>query len=193
MNEDKTKKDELLYRMYREVVGLEGYIHDTAQRSLLAISFLILAGATVFGGTLFLSVRRPVDVNLLFADYIIFFVFVLFIGLGTCITLIGLLPYFNVPKDWKRRNENEPESIYFGLMIGKYSRNKWVEYLSSISTDALISKSIDDLSYEIHLIAEKIDKKKKSVKAGLILFIFSSVVLVLMVLVLAIFLALNML
>ena len=53
-NEDK-EKDELLYRMYREVVGLDGYIQSTAQRSLLATSFIILAGATVFGSTLLLA------------------------------------------------------------------------------------------------------------------------------------------
>jgi hypothetical protein len=48
MTEDEKEKDKLLYRSYKEVVGLDRYVHDTAKRSLLASSFLILAGATVF-------------------------------------------------------------------------------------------------------------------------------------------------
>lgn len=187
MTSNESEKDELLYRSYREVVGLDSYIQETAQRSLLASSFLILAGATVFGGTLFLAKGASKGSSLLNADYFVFFAFVALVLLGTFFTLIAIFPSFNVPEDWKETLPGEPKSMYFGFLIRQMPLKEWTEYLSSVSYDDLLSKSIRDLSYETHLISEKIESRRKKIRISISSYAASSVALILMILVLIVY------
>lgn len=189
MTADEKEKDELLYRSYREVVGLDGYVHDTAQRSLLASSFLILAGVTVFGSALFLASKTSTNVRLLDADYIIFFIFVASISLGTFITLFAIFPSFNIPKKWKQTSPGVPKSIYFGFLIGKEKEKEWLEYASSTNANGFLSKSINDLPYETYLIAVKVKRRRRIVKLALSFFMSSSLVLLVMVLLLIVYVA----
>ena len=67
-------------------------------------------------------------------------------------------------------------------------RGAWVNFLLKTGTDNLLDKAINDLSYETHLIAEKIEKKVKWSTRGFDLYlasIFSMVIMAITMVVLA--------
>lgn len=75
MGSQDLEKERILKQSFDEVNSLTKYQEKRAESGLLAASFLILAGAIVFGSTLFLSTRVSLVDFLLFADYMLFFFF----------------------------------------------------------------------------------------------------------------------
>ncbi len=96
--------------------------------------------------------------------------FIVLISIGTLFILYAIMPRFNIPKKWK---ENFPKSIFFYQHIAAMDQEAWVNYLLNNSTDNMLDKAISDLSFETHLIVEKISKKVKWSMRGFCLYLGS--------------------
>lgn len=92
-------------------------------------------------------------------------------------------PSFNVPNKWKN---DFPKSIFFYKQIYAMDIDAWQKYLLGTSIDDLLDKAIKDLSYETHLIAEKIGAKVKMTKRGFDFYLVSVIFMLLMVVIIVI-------
>lgn len=194
MDDDIAKKDEILYRMFQEEVSTYHHIETKGSTALLASSFLILAGATVFGSTLFLMTKVSIDKWLLSIGYIVFFLFIASIAVGTFFIFVGMNPRFSVSKSWECYSSESgtlnfvPKSLYFSLVIRDIKRDDWLGYLNSVSPHDFIQKSSKDLACEIHSVAKTIGYEVRRIRYGFISFTVSSILLTVMVFLLIVYL-----
>lgn len=185
VDQDKIEKFKVIYSSYNEVNNLDRYEDSKAERGLQALAFITLSGVTIFAASLYILTILYKNPALLFTSYALFAIFIVLISVGTIFILYAIKPRFNIPIKW----EGEvPKSIFFYKHIRAMDRGAWVNFLLKTGTDNLLDKAVNDLSYETHLIAEKIEKKVKWSRRGFDLYlasIFSMVIMAITMVVLA--------
>lgn len=179
VDQEKIEKMKVVYSSYTEVNNLDRYEDSKAERGLQALAFITLSGVTIFAASLYILTTLHKNLVLFIASYVLFAIFIVLISVGTIFILYAIKPRFNLPKKWK---EEVPKSMFFYQFIGAMDRDAWVNFLAKNNADALLDKAINDLSYETHLIAEKIGKKVKWATRGFNLYLASVAFMVLMAL-----------
>lgn len=177
VDQDKLEKFKVVYSSYNEVNSLDRYEDSKAERGLQALAFITLSGVTIFAASLYILTILHRNLTLFITSYTFFGIFIVLISIGTIFILYGIKPRFNIPKSW---DGTEPKSIFFYREIASLQRDKWIQYISGKTTDQLLDKAISDLTFETHLIAEKIGKKVKWTKCGFLFYLISVVSMVIM-------------
>ena len=177
---------EITERSLETVTHLTEYEDDKANRILTAMAFLSAFAAVIFA---IVPSRYPLsfpviltrsgfrkDAYLLFGTYGGFVLYAITLILGVAFTLHGMRPRFNIPKGWKP-DGSKPGSYLFFAKIVEVSPADWANSFLNASKDELLTAYVKNSVLETYLVAEKIVPKIKSLKRGVKLFQFSTIIL----------------
>lgn len=189
--------DSLTTRSLDAVTHLTEYEDEKANRILTAMAFI-----SAFAGLLFAAVvghyppaflqqlwrASPWCFFLLTLSYGVFTMYGLVLSAGVALSLYGMKPRFNIPKGWKSPGSYPKSFLFFERIIDVPSAD-WARAFSSTPVEKLEFDYVRNNVLETYLIAEKVPKKLGPLKRASNLYIVSTWILMLWLLVTAITLA----
>ncbi len=186
--EDLKKLSELTSKSLDTVTHLTEYEDEKANRILTAMAFMSAFAAVLFAGVFahyaseFLQKLRavaPCRFYLIETGYAVFGLYALILSIGVAYSLYGMKPRFNVPKGWKSSTTTFPKSFLFFEKINDVPPANWAKAFTATSADNLAFQYIKNNVLESYLIAGKVPLKLKPLKTASNLYIASTCILVL--------------
>jgi hypothetical protein len=179
---------ELTERSLKEVKALTEYEDSKAQRILVAIAFLAALSGTLFSvaGRSLLDAhaiagifRFELPVNwLAIGVFGGFALYALSLAIGAICVLSAVRPKFNIPSHWAAKDQKTfPPSFLFFREILKVRPEQWVEAYVSRDSKALLREYIKNSVIETYLVADKIRIKLQPLETGVMILLWSTVVL----------------
>jgi hypothetical protein len=171
------------------VTHLTEYEDEKANRIMTAVAFLSALVSVAFAVIVqrypFTTVAQIKGLSIhlnsvsLFLLYILFGVYFLLLTLGAAFTLYAVWPRFQIPSSWER-TKTTPGSFLFFKEILNVSGKNWGRSFTQNTPEMLKTEYAKNSILETYLIAQKIPKKLRPLKKGIVCFFASTVILVLL-------------
>jgi hypothetical protein len=193
---------ELTAKSLDAVTHLTEYEDEKANRILTAMAFI-----SAFAGVLFAAVIGHYSTAylqqlktashcrflLVEAGYGLFAVYAIVLSIGVGFSLYGMMPRFNLPKAWKSPGspppKSFPKSFLFFEKINEVAPADWANAFIGTAADELVFRYVKNNILESYLVSGKIPQKLSPLKKASKLYITSTCVLVLWIVVTAIAIA----
>jgi hypothetical protein len=187
---------ELTAKSLDAVTHLTEYEDEKANRILTAMAFI-----SAFAGVLFAAVighysnaylqqlksASHCRFLLVEAGYGIFAIYATVLSVGVGFSLYGMMPRFNLPKAWKSKLPGSfPKSFLFFEKINEVAPADWANAFINTAADELTFHHVKNNVLESYLVSGKIPQKLGPLKKASRLYIASTCILVLWVVLTAI-------
>lgn len=185
---DLAKLSELTTRSLDAVTHLTEYEDEKANRILTAMAFISAFAGVLFAAVIghyssaYLQQLRNVSHGrflLIEFGFGVFAIYALVLSVGLVLSLYGMRPRFNV-KGWKSAG-SFPGSFLFFEKINEVSPTDWANAFTGTSPDDLEFHYVKNNALETYLISGKIPDKLGPLKAANTLYIASTCILLLWV------------
>jgi hypothetical protein len=194
---DLTTLRELTSKSLDAVTHLTEYEDEKANRILTAMAFI-----SAFAGVLFaavtshysnaylqqLKIASHFRFLLVEVGYGFFAIYAMVLSVGVGFSLYGMMPRFNLPKAWKSPG-SFPKSFLFFEKINEVTPADWANAFISTAADELTFHYVKNNILESYLVSGKIPQKLSPLKKASTLYIASTCILVLWVVLTAVAIA----
>lgn len=174
--------------IFDHMIDMLKHEDEKANRILTAMAFLTAAAAAIsipfFEDKIGLRiVFLELDLNL---GLLLFFLYLIFVVIGTFFMLAALGPILFIPRLWgETRNDDKKDkicSLLFFKKITAVKRQDWKNFFNASHASKISKKIFVDRIYESHLLAEKVDYKVNCIGKANFLYRFALLILWLLIL-----------
>lgn len=172
--------------IFDHIIDMLKHEDEKANRILTAMAFLTVAAAAIsipfFENKIGLIVVS-LDLNL---GWLLFFLYVVLVVIGTFFMLAALGPILFIPRMWgetsKDGEKDKIRSLLFFEKITEMKREDWTNFFNTSCASEISNKVFKDRIYESHILAEKVDYKVKCIGKANFLYRFALLVIWLLIL-----------
>lgn len=171
------------------VTHLTEYEDEKANRIMTAVAFLSAIVSVAFAAIVqrypfsMVAETKGLSIHtnslLLVVLYALFGIYFLLLTIGAALTLYAVRPQFRIPSAWERTKTTPGSFLFFKEILNVSGRN-WGRSFTQNTPQALKTEYAKNSILETYLIAQKIPKKLRPLKKGIVCFFASTVILILL-------------